>query len=183
MSAKDERDSRLHQRVSGHFPSRCSRDDDGCNRNSGCGTEKDEMKHLTVISICFSAMAVLIAILALTETAFADDAWDAECAGTLNTYQQATSGADFKTQGVVDYNGQEWTWYSELILPGEGLTALNENGRTVNEAGFVVDGEGYISIATPNWEEPVGTIVDTPFGLGKVYDYCEGGSYDVYCSW
>lgn len=97
--------------------------------------------------------------------------------------RQAISGADFMAQGVVEYGGYEWTWYSELVLPGDGLYELNANGRAVDEAGFVVDGDGYISIATPNWSEPIGTIVDTPFGPGKVYDYCESGSYDVYCAW
>ena len=85
--------------------------------------------------------------------------------------------------GVVESDGMTFTWYSENVLPGYGLTELNENGRTVDENGYVVDGEGYIALASPDWEEPIGTVVETPFGIGKVYDYCGTEAYDVYTSW
>ena len=60
---------------------------------------------------------------------------------------------------------------------------LNANGRTVDSDGYVVDGDGFIAIASPYGADEIGTVVETPFGLGRVYDVCEDGSYDVYTSW
>lgn len=90
---------------------------------------------------------------------------------------------DLRTMGRV-YDGEnEWTWYSERALPGGGLDELNANGRTVNEGGYVVDADGYIAVASPWGEDAIGTVVETPWGPGKVYDANEGGSYDVYTNW
>ena len=134
------------------------------------------MKHLTILAV--------IAALALPLTAYADEAWDAECAGRpIQSVQNTVSASDFQYQGVIEDNGRVFTWYSERILPGEGLTELNSNGRTVNESGYVVDGEGYIAVASPYGVDEIGTIIETPFGLAKVYDTCENDSYDLYTSW
>lgn len=87
----------------------------------------------------------------------------------------------FMRDGIVyGEDGSSYTWYSQNVLPGSGLTELNSNGRHVDGNGFVCDGDGYIAIAAPD-NTPIGTVVDTPFGQGKVYDYNPGGgSYDVY---
>ena len=134
------------------------------------------MKHLTILAV--------IAALALPLTAYADEAWDAECAGRpIQSVQNTVSASDFQYQGVIEDNGRVYTWYSERVLPGEGLTELNSNGRTVNDSGYVVDGEGYIAVASPYGVDEIGTIIETPFGLAKVYDTCENDSYDLYTSW
>lgn len=134
------------------------------------------MKHLTILAV--------IAALALPLTAYADEAWDAECEGRpIQSVQNTVSASDFQYQGVIEDNGRVYTWYSERVLPGEGLTELNSNGRTVNENGYVVDGEGYIAVASPYGVDEIGTIIETPFGLAKVYDTCENDSYDLYTSW
>ena len=134
------------------------------------------MKHLTILAV--------IAALALPLTAYADEAWDAECAGRpIQSVQNTVSASDFQYQGVIEGNGRVYTWYSERVLPGEGLTELNSNGRTVNDSGYVVDGEGYIAVASPYGVDAIGTIIETPFGLAKVYDVCENDSYDLYTSW
>lgn len=139
------------------------------------------MKRITILALMILAI--------MPATAYATDysseaAWEAECSGTLNAFQdQQVHQVDLKTQGRVDYNGHEFTWYSEKALPGEGLTELNANGRTVDDNGYVVDGDGYIAIASPWGIDPIGTIVETPFGMAKVYDVCEDDSYDVYTSW
>ena len=134
------------------------------------------MKHLTILAV--------IAALALPLTAYADEAWDAECAGRpIQSVQNTVSASDFQYQGVIEDNGRVYTWYSERVLPGEGLTELNSNGRTVNDSGYVVDGEGYIAVASPYGVDAIGTIIETPFGLAKVYDVCENDSYDLYTSW
>ena len=89
---------------------------------------------------------------------------------------------DFQQQGVV-YDGETtYSWYSQRVLPGGGLTELNNNGRTVNSDGFVVDGDGYIAVAQPGTTNPeIGMVIETPFGLGKVYDSNPSGdSWDIY---
>jgi len=90
---------------------------------------------------------------------------------------------DIYTMGVIDDGERTWTWYSSRTLPGNGLTELNENGRTTNDEGFVVDGDGYIAVASPWGQDSIGTVIDTPYGPGKIYDSNEGGSYDLYTCW
>lgn len=88
----------------------------------------------------------------------------------------------FKRAGEVYQNGNRYTWYSERVLPGGGLTELNSNGRHTDENGIVRDGDGYIAVASGGHSK--GTIVDTPLGTGKVYDECETpGTIDIYVGW
>ena len=96
------------------------------------------------------------------------------------SYQSSDYGNSFKSAGVVyGDDGTRYTWYSQRVLPGGGLTELNNNGRHVNDEGFVCDGDGYIAISSSDHEQ--GTIIDTPFGEGKVYDSgCASGTIDVY---
>jgi len=105
--------------------------------------------------------------------------------GYVNEYDNATYGPEYlRVMGVVEGDdGRIYTWYSEKVLPGEGLYELNSNGRHVDENGYVVDGDGYIAIASPWGDPPIGTVIDTPFGAGMVYDVCEGDTFDVYTSW
>ena len=98
-------------------------------------------------------------------------------------YIASGEAPDLKTMGVVSDGERTYTWYSENALPGNGLTELNENGRTVDERGFVVDADGYIAAASPWGSEPVGTVIDTPYGPAKVYDANEGDSTDLYTAW
>lgn len=90
---------------------------------------------------------------------------------------------NLKRDGRVYADGSEWTWYSQNALPGGGLTDLNSSGRTVSDEGYVVDGDGYIAIASPDESLPIGTEIDTPWGPGRIYDYNDGSSYDVYTDW
>jgi hypothetical protein len=91
-------------------------------------------------------------------------------------------GFDFATQGVVYEEGVLYTWYSENVLPGYGLTELNENGRHAGEDGLIRDGEGYIAVASS--DHPLGTVLSTPFGFAKVYDTgCPSGNIDVYTNY
>lgn len=101
---------------------------------------------------------------------------------TVDTWESSTSGYDyaFMQAGVVyGSDGTRYTWYSQNVLPGGGLTELNNNGRHVNEKGYVCDGDGYIAVASS--DHPKGTIIETPFGTAKVYDTgCASGTIDVY---
>ena len=90
---------------------------------------------------------------------------------------------DLYTMGVVSDGERTYTWYSSRTLPGGGLHDLNANGRTTNDEGFVTDGEGYIAIASPDESISIGTVIDTPWGQSKVYDYNPGDSWDVYTCW
>lgn len=96
------------------------------------------------------------------------------------TYYASAYDNDFQSAGVVyGEDGTRYTWYSQNVLPGGGLTELNNNGRHVDERGFVCDGDGYIAVASNDYD--LGTVVDTPFGAAKVYDGgCDSGTIDVY---
>jgi hypothetical protein len=89
---------------------------------------------------------------------------------------------EFQWLGVVSDGDRTYTWYSENVLPGYGLTELNENGRHAGEDGLIRDGEGYIAVASS--DHPLGTVLSTPFGFAKVYDTgCPSGNIDVYTNY
>ena len=109
-----------------------------------------------------------------------DSGWSYEAACYAPSYVEGET--DFRTQGVVYDDGTRYTWYGQGVLPGGGLDELNGNGRTVNEQGFVTDGEGRIAVASSDHE--IGTVLDTPFGEAVVYDTgCPSGTVDVYTDW
>lgn len=84
--------------------------------------------------------------------------------------------SQFMFDGVVYSGGYKFTYYSQNVLPGGGLSIP---GRHVNADGFVSDGDGYIVLAG---SAPLGTVYDTPFGYkGKIYDRGTYGNHlDVY---
>lgn len=91
------------------------------------------------------------------------------------------SPSNFKLMGVLSWGGWRWTWYSEKVLPGKGLSIP---GRHVDSNRFVCDRNDYICLASDSLSR--GTVVDTPFGKkGKVYDCGVGrrDTLDVYVSW
>lgn len=95
------------------------------------------------------------------------------------TYDYYVSPSEFMVQGVIYADGITYTWYSENVLPGGGLDIP---GRYTNEAGYVCDGAGYIVVASCDFS--YGTVLETPFGMAKVYDICPvSGIVDVYVSW
>lgn len=86
-----------------------------------------------------------------------------------------------RSGGVNWFNGHRETWYSQRELPGGGL---NIPGRHVRSDGVICDGDGYVVVASPNRSDRVnGAIIDTSLGQGKAYDFCPGGSYDIYTDW
>lgn len=84
--------------------------------------------------------------------------------------------SQFMFDGVVYSGGYKFTYYSQSVLPGGGLSIP---GRHVNADGFVSDGDGYIVLAG---SAPLGTVYNTPFGYkGKIYDRGTYGNHlDVY---
>lgn len=89
---------------------------------------------------------------------------------------------EFRNYGIVNHNGECFTYYSELVLPGEGLEIP---GRYTDYEGYVCDGEGCVVLATPNeYTHPRGSTIELPTGrMGKFYDFCPEGSIDVYVGW
>lgn len=84
----------------------------------------------------------------------------------------------FKRMGEIYADGYRYTWYSEKVLPGRGL---NIPGR-YSDGNYVRDENDYIVLASIDL--PEGTVMETPFGWGKVYDVCPtSGTIDVYVSW
>lgn len=95
---------------------------------------------------------------------------------------------NFRILGAVScedsYTGRsfKFTWYSSKVLYHKD-TADWWCGDDL----LYRDSEGYIVIAgnTYNDETTFGTLHDTPFGIGKVYDHCARAEqidcFDVYC--
>lgn len=85
------------------------------------------------------------------------------------------------SMGVKYFNGHRETWYSQRVLPGNGL---NIPGRHVASDGTIRDKDGYIVLASDLSYAPRGTIIQTSLGLGKVYDTgCAYGTIDIYTDW
>lgn len=96
-------------------------------------------------------------------------------------YYSNSSEALNSYNGEVQYNGHRETYYSQQVLPGEGL---NIPGRHVAEDGTVRDGDGYICVAANEAYLPYGSIVETSLGKAKVYDSgCDYGTIDIYTNW
>ena len=89
---------------------------------------------------------------------------------------------EFQNLGIVNYNNECFTYYSEEVLPGEGLDIP---GRYTDYDGYVCDEEGYVVLATPDeYEHPRQSTIELPTGrIGKFYDFCPEGSIDVYVNW
>lgn len=85
---------------------------------------------------------------------------------------------EFIHQGVINWNGWNWTYYLLSMFPGSTSTPVQ--GKHVNEDQFVCDEDGYVILASVDL--PPYTVVETPFGyMGKVYDTgCPSGVLDVY---
>ena len=96
-------------------------------------------------------------------------------------YYPSSEGALNPYVGVVYYNGHKETYYSQRVLPGDGL---NIPGRHVAGDGTIRDGEGYICVAADPSYLPYGSLVETSLGAGKVYDSgCDYGTIDIYTDW
>ena len=90
------------------------------------------------------------------------------------------SPSDFMNAGVINWGGWTWTYYSERILPGDGLWIP---GRWTDSDGYVCDENGYVCLASTSVARY--SIIETPFGrTGKVYDSgCDYGVMDIYVNW
>lgn len=100
------------------------------------------------------------------------------------TYSSSGSGGgysgdpyNFKRDGVVNWNGTRYTWYSSNVLHH-----YRTNEWTAGDDGFYRNDDGYIIVASNDHEQ--GTIVDTPWGEAIVEDSgCSSGTLDVYTNY
>lgn len=81
------------------------------------------------------------------------------------------------TSGVNYHNGWRETYYSSNVL-----YHYRTPEWTVDSNGVYRDAEGYVIVASSS--DAQGAVVDTSFGLGKVYDTgCAAGTHDIYTNW
>ncbi len=86
-----------------------------------------------------------------------------------------------KRRGAIYYNGHRETYYSEKVLPGNGLQI---SGRHVADDGTIRDENGYICVAADPGFLARGTVLITSLGPAKVYDSgCAYGTVDIYVNW
>lgn len=88
--------------------------------------------------------------------------------------------SDLMYYGVIYADGYRYTFYQEAVLSGDGLSI---SGRWSDyNTGFVRDTYGNICLASSDLA--YGTIIQTPWGQGCVYDCgCSSGTLDVYLCW
>ena len=92
-----------------------------------------------------------------------------------------TDGGLTKRRGAINFNGHRETYYSEKVLPGNGLRIP---GRHVADDGTIRDENGFICVAADPGFMAKGSILITSLGPAKVYDSgCAYGTIDIYVNW
>lgn len=93
---------------------------------------------------------------------------------TTNSQVNTSYSGDFQSQGVIYQNGIRYTYYSSNVL-----YHYRTPEWTAGSDGIYRDSDGNVVVASG--EYPQGSIVSTPFGQGKVYDYCgTANTVDIY---
>lgn len=98
-----------------------------------------------------------------------------EHSATSSTNSQSSyNSSNFESQGVINWNGTRYTYYSSNVL-----YHYRTPEWTAGSDGIYRDSNGYIVVASNDASQ--GSIVSTPFGQGKVYDSgCASGTVDIY---
>ena len=112
-----------------------------------------------------------------------DEAINALNDGSLKMEYSAryTNGGLTKRRGTINFNGHKETYYSEKVLPGNGLRIP---GRHVADDGTIRDENGFICVAADPAFLARGTVLITSLGPAKVYDCgCAYGTVDIYVNW
>lgn len=109
--------------------------------------------------------------------------YDYDYSDSGDYYGYYGNGVLTASSGVNYYGGHVETYYSQRVLPGDGL---NIPGRHVADDGTIRDGNGYIVVASDDLG--YGSIVETSLGTGRVYDSFGGynagtGNVDIYTDW
>lgn len=86
------------------------------------------------------------------------------------------AGASFMRDGVIIEDDTRYSWYSS-----NATRHYQTNEWSADSDGVYRDSDGYVVVAS---QDAKGTVVDTPFGEAKVYDYCETpGTVDIYTNY
>lgn len=110
------------------------------------------------------------------EARLAAEAAAAQAASYVAYSEPSGSGVLTRSGGVNSYNGHRETWYSSNVL-----YHYRTGEWTLGADGVYRDKDGYVVVASPDGANE--QIVDTSLGKGKAYDYCPGGSVDIYTAW
>lgn len=144
---------------------------------------KEEVKELSTNMEIETAPAAYLKIEKVFSEISLDEAITALNEGSLKMEYSAryTNGGLTKRRGTIYYNGHKETYYSEKVLPGNGLRIP---GRHVADDGTIRDENGFICVAADPGFLPKGSILITSLGPAKVYDCgCAYGTVDIYVSW
>ena len=125
--------------------------------------------------------AIIFAValaLALPVCAWAND-YDEWTPDELTYDEPAYAGwatpEEFQELGVIYADDGTWyTYYNDEDAP-DGFEGY------LDEDGVWRDWEGYIAVAAEWWQ--YGELVDTPLGMGRVWDICPSGAIDVWTCW
>ena len=145
--------------------------------------KKEKVKELSTSIEMETAPAAYLRIEKVFSEISLDEAITALNEGSLKMEYSAryTNGGLTKRRGTIYYNGHKETYYSEKVLPGNGLRIP---GRHVADDGTIRDENGFICVAADPGFLARGTILITSLGPAKVYDSgCAYGTVDIYVSW
>lgn len=93
------------------------------------------------------------------------------------SYTYSNSSGLTPSSGVNYHNGWKETYYSSNVL-----YHYRTGEWTVGSDGVYRDSDGYVVVASSS--DSQGSVVDTSFGAGKVYDTgCDAGTHDIYTNW
>lgn len=135
-------------------------------------SEETQVENREIIQVAFDDLALEEKVEALNNGTLA-----LEYSGLYTNSNERLT----RSKGVVYYNGHRETYYSEKVLPGQGLRIP---GRHVAEDGTIRDEDGYICVASDLSYLARGSILITSLGPAKVYDTgCAYGTIDIYVNW
>lgn len=153
------------------------------NVKEGNKEEEKEVSELSTNIEMETAPAAYIRIEKVFSEISTEEAVVALNEGTLKMEYSAryTTGGLTKRRGTLNFNGHKETYYSEKVLPGNGLKIP---GRHVADDGTIRDENGYICVAADPGFLARGTVLITSLGPAKVYDCgCAYGTVDIYVNW
>ncbi|GFH41258.1 hypothetical protein [Pseudolactococcus insecticola] len=94
----------------------------------------------------------------------------------------SVSAAAFRQAGRINQNGISYTYYNLPMAGIQTIAASKGHTLAVDGDGVWRDEEGYVVVAYGMGEKRF-TTIDTPLGMGRVYDSCPAGAADIAVTW